>query len=382
MARQSRNYSYDVLVIGSGIIGAGIAFRLAEAGFRVGVVEKEDSPAMHSTARSAAGVRVQFGREANIRLSWESIQEFRSDEWISETEYRPQGYLFLVPDSASAAHLTGVDLQRSIGAPVEVLSVDDAQRYVSFNTDGISVVTYGPADGIIDPHRTTMAYVRRAREHGAEFHFGQHIVAARYTDVWNLSTPNAKYQAPIVVNAAGAWAGQVALMGGFSFPVTPAKRSIYTTAPMPTGHSYPLTIDVDTGFYFRSEGERIIFGRSNPNEPAGFTEGVDYVWLDDTLEAGLHRFPWLADAQLDRKASWWGYYEMTPDDNPILGFMPGVEGWVNAAGFSGHGVQQAAAVARVLTEEISTGRATSIDIDSLRYERFAEQHNDAERLAI
>lgn len=382
MGRQSQVFSHDVIVIGAGIIGAAVAYRLQQAGYNVGVIEREDAPAMHSTAKSAAGVRVQFGTEANILLSWESIQEYRSEQWAPHTDYRPVGYLFLVPEAHEAPHRAGVELQQALGAPVQVLTPTEAQQHVAFDKNGVALATFGPADGIIDPHRTTMAYVAAARELGATFHFGHEVMAMRHDSDWRVSCPHASFRAPIVVNAAGAWAGLLALKAGFTLPVQPSKRSIYTTGPVPGGHVYPLTIDVGSGFYLRSEGKRIIFGCSNPNEPAGFTLGVDFEWLDHALEVGLHRFPWLAEVGLDRKASWWGYYEITPDDNPILGFMPGVPGWVNACGFSGHGVQQAAAVARVLTEEIRHGRATSIDIDTLRFERFAAGEVASERLAI
>ncbi|RIH84877.1 Hydrogen cyanide synthase subunit HcnC [Meiothermus luteus] len=146
---------------------------------------------------------------------------------------------------------------------------------------------------------------------------------------------------------------------------------VFCTAPTPCPHAYPLTIDLHSGFWFRSEGNRLIFGRSNPAD-VGFREGMDWAWLEPTLEVGLARFPWLGRLQLDRKASWWGYYEVTPDHNPILGWMPGVEGWVNACGFSGHGVQQAAMVGRLMAEEIADGRAHSLNIDALRYERWVE----------
>lgn len=97
---------------------------------------------------------------------------------------------------------------------------------------------------------------------------------------------------------------------------------------------------------------------------------MDWEWLGPTLEAGLFRFPFLEGLALDRKASWWGYYEVTPDHNPILGFVE--EGLLVAAGFSGHGVQQAAMVGRLMAEEVVHGKARSLDITPFRLGRFRE----------
>jgi sarcosine oxidase subunit beta len=93
----------------------------------------------------------------------------------------------------------------------------------------------------------------------------------------------------------------------------------------------------------------------------------------------MARFPWLEEITLDRRASWWGYYETTPDHSPVLGRPENAEGWVNACGFSGHGVQQAAAVGRVIAEEVALGRAESIDIDEFRIERFGRGAMGSER---
>ena len=109
------------------------------------------------------------------------------------------------------------------------------------------------------------------------------------------------------------------------------------------------------------------------DEPPGFTEGVDWDWLEPTLQAGVARFPWLAEIRLDHQACWWGYYEVTPDHNPILGRLPSAENWINAAGFSGHGVQQAPMVGRLIAEEIALGKAQSIDIDPLRIDLLFEK---------
>lgn len=373
---ESAVYTADVLLIGAGIIGAACAYRLGERGLKVRILEAASAPAMGSTGKSAAGVRVQFSEPTNILLSWESIQEYRQ---MPEAAYRPIGYLFLVPESEWPQHHKAVELQRSLGVAVEELCLEDAQHIVEFNPKGLAGATYGPADGVVDPHGITMEYLRRSRTLGVELHLEAELLRAfQQGGVWRVETRRATFEAPYILNAAGAWAGEVGKRARLEIPVQPARRLVFATAPTGWKHNYPLTIDLASGFWFRSEGERVIFGKSNLAE-VGFSTGMDWAWLEPTLEAGLDRFPWLAKTALDRKASWWGYYEVTPDHNPILGRMPGVEGWVNACGFSGHGVQQAASVGRLMAEEITEGRAATLNIDPLRYERFSSRARVAER---
>src|SRR5437868_13459268 len=125
----------DALIIGAGIMGASCAFQLSKRGLRVAVLEVQISPAMGSTGRSTAGVRVQFTEAVNIRLSWESIKEYQHflDLYGEDAGYRPIGYLLLVPSERLATHLGSVRLQESIGAPVQVLSTKEAQSLVEFN---------------------------------------------------------------------------------------------------------------------------------------------------------------------------------------------------------------------------------------------------------
>jgi sarcosine oxidase subunit beta len=372
---------YDVLIVGAGIIGAASAYRLAERGLKVGVIEQAPAVAMGSTGRSAAGVRVQFTEATNILLSWHSIQEYRA---MPEAAYRPIGYLFLVPASQWKAHLAGVELQQSLGVPVELRDLEAAQQWFDFlpQAEGLEPIlgaTYGPADGIVDPHGICMEYLRRARQLGAEVHTETEFLAAEPKGGgWQVQTSRGLLEARFVLNAAGAWAGEVGRRAGLAIPVQPARRMVFCTSPIPHPAWHPLTIDLSSGFWFRPEHDRLIFGRSNPAD-LGFQEGMDWSWLEPTLEVGLARFPWLKQFQLDRKASWWGYYEVTPDHNPILGRMPGVEGWVNACGFSGHGVQQAAMVGRLMAEEVVDGQAHSLDIASLRYERFSKASSTFEK---
>ncbi len=374
--------SYDVLVIGAGIVGSACAFRLAEQGLRVGVLEAATAPAMGSTGKSAAGVRVQFSTEANIRLSWESIKEYAAfpELYGSDAGYRPVGYLFVVPENTWQGHIAAVAVQRSVGVPVDVLTPSEAQRYARFDQTGVHGATYGPIDGVVDPHGITMTYLRMARERGARLHVDAEMLSAKRREgVWSVDTPRGRFEAPETVNAAGPWSRVVGQRAGLTVPVDPFRRIVFMSGPLEGPHSYPLTIDLGSGFYFRSEGERLLMGRSNLAEPAGFNDAIDWGWLEPTMEAGIARFPWLENVTLDRRASWTGYYEITPDNNPVLGRPVGVDGWTNACGFSGHGVQHAATVGRLITEELLNGRATTINIDEFRIERFGRQAEAGER---
>jgi len=366
----------DVIIIGAGIIGASCAFRLSEQGLKVVVLEAQSAPAMGSTGRSAAGVRVQFTEEVNIRISWESIKEYQQfmDLYGADAGYRPIGYLFLVPPERLSVHLDGVRLQERIGAPVQVFTTEEAQRLVRFDPKGIACATFGPVDGIVDPHLVTFTYLSLAKERGTILYLETPLTRAnRVGDIWQVETVKGTFEASYLVNAAGSWAGEVAARAGLEVPIHPVRRIVYATAQISWHHSYPLTIDMQSGFYLRSEGRRILFGRSNPGESPGFTEGIDWDWLEPTLQVGVARFPWLGEVRLDHHACWWGYYEVTPDHNPILGRLPSVENWINAAGFSGHGVQQAPMVGRLIAEEITLGKAQSVNIDPLRIDRLSEQ---------
>ncbi len=381
-ARMPQSTKSDVVIIGAGIMGASCAFRLSERGLKVMILEAQSAPAMGSTGRSVAGVRVQFTEEVNIRLSWESIQEYQhfQDLYGEDAGYRPIGYLFLAPPERLSVHMDGVKLQERIGVPVRVLTIEEAQHLVQFNPTDIACITYGPADGIVDPDLATFTYLRLAKERGAILHLETPLTRAkRVGNIWQVETVKGIFDATYLVNAAGAWAGEVAARAGLEVPIHPVRRMVFATAPISRQHSYPLTIDLKSGFYLRSEGERILFGHSNPDEPSGFTEGMDWGWLEPTMQVGVARFPWLAGLGLDRHACWWGYYEVTPDHNPILGRLPAAENWVNVAGFSGHGVQQAPMVGRLIAEEITLGRAKSVNIDPLRIDRLFDRQQQKEQ---
>jgi sarcosine oxidase subunit beta len=365
----------DVVVIGAGIVGASCAWHLGAAGLRVVVLEARTGYAEGSSGRSFASVRGQWADELSIALSWTSIQRYRrfEAEHGVDVGYRPSGYLLLHPHEAWADQLRAVDLQRAHGVPVEVLDVRAAQAMTPFEPDGIAGATYGTADGRIDPHIATGAFLDLARSYGASVHLGSPVTGIdRLPDgAWRLTTPSRSVVAQHVVNAAGGWSAETAALAGLVAPVVHSKRNVYASASGAVDRALPLTCDMTTLAYLRSEGDRVLFGGTRPGQEDGYDTRVDWDWLEGLLGMASVRFPWLADLPLDRRACWAGTYENTPDRLPLLGPDPAAPTWIHACGFSGHGVMQAPEVGRLVAEQVATGAVTGLDLSPMDPARFS-----------
>lgn len=365
----------DVVVVGAGINGASIAWNLARRGLTVTVLEREASPAMGSTGRSAAGVRVQFTTAPNVALSMYSLPFYRAFEerYGHDIGYRAIGYLLLVPHARWERHLESVALQRSLGAPVDVLDPHEALRFVDFDVDGLAGATFGPWDGVVDPHMATHAWVEMGRELGVRFRMNAPVATVQPSGGgWVVRAGAESWSCGWIVNAAGAWSASVARLAGLEVPVGPKRIQIFLSAPVSDARTYPLTIDLVTGVYLRSEGDRVLFGLDNLEQPFGFTEGVDEAWLEHVLLTGVARFPWWEEMGVDLRGSWWGYYAVSPDNSPIIGVHPDADRWIDACGYSGHGIMHAPATGVAVAELVADGGATTVDVGPFRHTRFGE----------
>ncbi len=366
--------SASVVIIGGGIQGTSIAYHLAQRGVRDVVLIEADIVGSGSSGRSAAMILLQMSREMTIRLSQESFKEYLhfDEELGADIGYKLIGYLNLATKEIAAELRTQVALQRQLGVPTEILSPQDIARLVpAVNVDDIEFGSICWQDGVIDPHSVMQAYVQNARRLGAEI--GEKIEATGITiekgRVVGVQTSAGFISVPIVVNAAGARAAQVASWVGLKLPITNYKRTVFITDRFDEiPDDTPFVMDLAVEWYFRKEGKGVLMGMG-VEESTTFEPQLDWEYLDAMIERALHRAPILANARAMR--GWAGLRSLTPDDYPILGRASNVEGFINACGWGGHGVMHAPIGGRLIAELIADGKTTTMDLAPFRLERFA-----------
>ncbi len=373
----------DAVVIGGGVMGASTAYHLAQRGVKnVVLLEKEEFFGQGATGRCAGGVRYQFATEVNIRLSLASLPmlERIPEELSQEVDYRKCGYLFLLnneKDIQTFKH--NVALQNRLGVQTEWLSGDEIRKRLPLmRLDDIQTGTWNAEDGLCDPNGVVMAYINAATKLGAQCINDVEVTGLGVNGgkVAEVKTNKGSISSPIVVNAAGPWAGVIGEMAGVKIPITPVRRQMLTTTPLPEiPADFPFVIDFDQSLYFHREGDGLLTGMSNQNEQPGFDQNVDLDFEIVNLEAASKRLPLLEKAGV--VSHWAGLYEVTPDAHPIFGKTP-VEGFYLVAGFSGHGFMHGPIAGKLISEIILDGGAKTVDVSRLDLARFDEGRDSVE----
>jgi sarcosine oxidase subunit beta len=292
-----------------------------------------------------------------------------------EVALRRCGYLFLLDSDDDLRHFRdNVELQNRHGVPSQVLGTDAIRSLVpEVDLTGVIGGTWCPRDGLVDPHGLLQGYISCARKLGARLETRAPATAIDVAAgrVRGVTTPDGVIDTPAVVIAAGPWSGRVASLADVELPIQPIRRQIAVTNPIPRLRAdFPFVIDFSRALYFHREGPGILTGMSNRDEPPGFDTSVDEEWRLTHIENAVARLPMLAETEL--LAEWAGLYEVTPDDQPILGRLPHADGLFVCAGFSGHGLMHGPAAGLLMAEEILDGRARTIDIDPVRWDRFGK----------
>ena len=231
--------------------------------------------------------------------------------------------------------------------------------------------TWHPRDGLADPYAVVQGYIASARRLQATCQSAIEVtgIATQGGRVTAVETNQGVIATPVVINAAGAWAGAVGRLAGVDIPVVPVRRQIFVTSAVPElPADFPMVIEFARSLYLHREGSGILSGMTNHDEPPSFDQHVDKSWELKHLAAACQRFPALKNVGIASR--WAGLYETSPDAYPILGAVEELRGFYCIAGFSGHGFMHGAGAGLLLAEEVLDGKASSLDTTSLRLSRF------------
>jgi sarcosine oxidase subunit beta len=366
----------EVVIVGGGAMGTSIAFHLAEAGVRDVVLLERDELGTGSTCKAAGGVRAQFSDRINIELGARSLEAFArfGERPGQEIDLHRVGYLFLLSTPADVASFErDVALQNEMGVDSRIISVAEAKKLSPLiETDGLLAAAWSPDDGHCTPESVVLGYATAARRHGATLFTGVTVTGMdRSGDLVRIvRTDRGDITAGTVICAAGAWSAAVGDMAGSALPVTPLRRQIIFTEPMPDlAEVVPFTIDFASTYYFHREGRGLLMGMSDPVQEPGFHLGYSDDWLPRLGAAIERRAPGLLDVGLCN--GWAGLYEVTPDHNAIIGRSTTTQNFLYATGFSGHGFLQAPAVGEVV-RDLYLDREPVVDVSPLTADRFAD----------
>jgi sarcosine oxidase, subunit beta len=373
----------SLVIVGAGVIGASVAYHLARRGWReILVLDRSHGPGQGSTGKATGGFRAQYATPINVRLSLLSRDKLRcfTEETGGNAGYLPAGYLWLASTASELEVLRAarrVQHQEGLTEAVEVGPEEIARLNPAVALDTVIGGAFCPSDGFISPLGIVEGYLTAAQRLGVELEWQVEVTGLRRGQgnrIAVVETSRGPVSPAAVVDAAGPWAAQVAQWTGLDLPVAPLRRQVAATAPTDLlPDTMPMTIFTIDGFHLRVREGRILILWPTPGVPGRpFDTGVDDEWIEAVVAKAHRRVPVVRRAAIDRDACWAGLYEVSPDKHAILGAAPDCPNLFLLNGCSGHGVMHAPALGQLLTEVISDGAASTVDVSPLRPSRFRE----------
>jgi sarcosine oxidase subunit beta len=371
-------HTADIIIIGAGVHGASLAFHLAQRGAKAIVLEKK-FVAAGATGRSSGLVRMHYDVKQDAELAWASFPYFRDWGQIvgGDCGFTRTGFIELVGPEHIADLRANVAMHQQIGIPSLLIGADDVRRLApQFKTDDIELAAYEPESGYADPTSTASAFLNAGRALGVLLVQDCAVTGVLVTGgrVTGVETTQGNFAAPVVVNAAGAWAGALNRMAGLDLPYDTWRHdTMFIGLPREIGSTHPAVIDDAKEMYFRPEGRLTLVGLEDGNpigeSPEGDTDHARVGFVERAIERICQRMPVMEAAHLHSAHG--GYDGITPDQHPMLG-PDGPDGFYLDCGFSGTGFKISPAVGLCMSELILDGRAKTVDISIYRPQRFAE----------
>ncbi|MBM3123942.1 MAG: FAD-binding oxidoreductase [Chloroflexi bacterium] len=370
--------NHDAIVIGAGVVGVSIAFHLAERGVKPLILERRQV-AFGATGASSGLVRMHYDLELESHLAWVSFQYFRNwrERVGGECGFTRTGFLYIDSADHAGKLRLNVEMHQRLGIPSLVITGADVNRLApSFRTEDVGIAAYEPESGYADATLTANSFLAAARERGAVFMQDCEVTGLQTAGgkVAGVRTTRGDFSAPVVVNAAGAWAAMISEMAGVKIPLGTWTHDVaHLRRPAAVGE-HPTVIDNSLKMYFRPDSGGLTLvaleDDSRIGEPADADLG--YVAKDFVARAVdriCMRIPAMEQGSLH--SSHVGRDSLTPDQRAIIG-PAGPQGFYLVTGFSGTGFKLSPAVGRCVAELILDGKSSTVDIsgfDPTRFER-------------
>jgi glycine/D-amino acid oxidase-like deaminating enzyme len=374
--------SYDVIIIGAGIMGCCSAFELAGRGLKVALIEKR-SIGEGPSGQSSAIIRQHYSNELTARMALHSLKVFQDfEERVGgECGFTRTGFVVLVDAGDLAGLEENVALQRGLGIRTELLTAEGLRDILPrMETADLLAAAYEPEGGYADPYLCVNAYARAARRRGARIYQDTEVTGIRFQGERTLGvdTSREKLDAPVILNTGGAWGAPVAAQAGLELPINACRVQV-AFFRRPEGHRapHPIIGDFVNALYARPEtGDLTLVGLIDPAEanavvdPDHYNERMDPEFVLDAGERLVRRYP-----AMDLSESTGGYaslYGITPDWHPVVDEVPGDSGLYHCAGFSGHGFKLGPAIGAMVADMITGESEPLFDANLFRLSRFAE----------
>ena len=384
----SRNNTYDVIIAGAGSIGTPTALYLAQAGLRVLVIEALASPGQASNKHAIGGIRATHSDPSKIYLCTKSIEVFSSwnEVYGDDIDWRSGSYNFVAYNEDVERTLKGLlEQQRALGLNIKWVGKEENLAIAPhLNPDGLLGGTFSPEDGSASPLKSCFAFWRHAQLAGAEFHFDEAVtdVMVDGNKVRGVRTNKDSYACNTFINAAGGWSRKISQMIGVDIPIEPDAHEAGITEPVQPMFD-AMIVDIreypgSSNFYFYQHPTgKIIFCLTPAPQIWGNLTQNTSSFLPQSCRRLVELMPILSNIRVRR--TWRGTYPMTPDGNPIIGKINGIDGYLVGAGTCGQGFMLGPGVAQLLTHAV-TGELSRTEVDCLYRMRYDRTFDSKEML--
>jgi len=375
----ARTTTADIVILGAGVMGASIAFHLAQRGAGKILVIDKGHVAQGGSGRSSALVRMHYSYPPEVQLALVSLHMFEHwrDVVGEEGDFRKTGFVRIVHPGETEPLKQNVEMQRKLGVNVRLVDrLELSALEPDWAVDEVELAAYEPDSGYGDGAGVANGFLTRARELGVTYLSKTQALEflVQGGHLRGVRTDNGEIAAPVAVSATGPWTRPLFQRIGIDLPIDTEYHqvAVLKNAPAMKGGGCAC-IDSVSATYFRSDGQdKFLIGDfygQRGADPDNFPQRASDDGLEAIIERASRRVPKLENAEVMRGVT--GVYDMTPDSRPLLGEVSSVAGLYVCAGFSGMGFKISPAIGLVMSELLLDGRGKTVEISSFCPGRFA-----------